>query len=107
MTPPDDHETGNATVSGDTRPSAQPFEIYLAWSDRTLLVRGDETALGVLLAAGIAIEPGCQTGGCGSCVLDYVEGDIEHRDGCLSASARARSFCPCVSRARTRIVLAL
>lgn len=107
MMPPDDRDTGQAGVSGDIRPAPQPFEIYLAWSDRVLRVGCDETALGVLLAAGITIEPGCQTGGCGSCILDYVEGDIEHRDGCLSNNERKRSFCPCVSRARTRIVLAL
>lgn len=107
MTPPDDRDTGKAGASGDTRPAPQPFEIYLAWSDRTLMVGRDETALGVLVAAGVPIEPGCQTGACGACAIDYVEGDIEHRDACLSATDRQRLFCPCVSRARSRIVLAL
>jgi hypothetical protein len=55
----------------------------------------------------LPVEPGCQTGGCGSCVLAYVEGDLIHKDTCLSATDRARYFCPCVSRARSRIVLAL
>ena len=54
----------------------------------------------------MAVEPGCQTGGCGMCVTAYVEGDIIHKDGCLSVFDRERYFCPCVSRARTRIVLA-
>jgi ferredoxin len=84
-----------------------PFEIYLAWSDRCLRVDRNATALGVLLAAGVPVETGCQTGGCGSCVLAYVEGDLVHKDTCLSAADRDRYFCPCVSRARTRIVLAL
>jgi ferredoxin len=83
------------------------FEIYLAWSDRRLRVGPDATALGALLEAGLPVEPGCQTGGCGSCVLAYVEGDLIHKDTCLSATDRARYFCPCVSRARSRIVLAL
>ena len=83
------------------------FEIYLAWSDRCLRVDQDATALAVLLAAGVPVEIGCQTGGCGSCVLAYVEGDPIHKDTCLSAADRARYFCPCVSRAQTRIVLAL
>jgi len=84
-----------------------PFEIQLLWSELTLTVGRHETALAVLLAAGVPIEPGCQTGGCGACVTDYVEGDVVHKDACLNAAERARSFCPCVSRARTRIVLAL
>jgi ferredoxin len=87
--------------AGDT------FEIYLAWSDRTILVGRDQSALQVLLAAGVAIEPGCQTGGCGECATRYVEGDVIHKDSCLNASDRAHTFCPCVSRAKTRIVLAL
>lgn len=82
------------------------FEIYLAWSERSLRVAPGQSALAVLLAAGIPVEPGCETGGCGGCVTDYVEGDVVHKDGCLSAADRERQFCPCVSRARTRIVLA-
>lgn len=81
------------------------FEIYLAWSDRTLKVGSDQSALQVLLDAGVPVEPGCETGGCGGCVTEFVEGDVVHKDACLSTADRERSFCPCVSRARTRIVL--
>lgn len=92
-----------------TEPAAltDTFEIYLAWSDTTIIVRPGQTALQALADAGVAVEPGCQTGGCGMCATAYVEGDVIHKDGCLSASDRERYFCPCVSRARTRIVLAL
>jgi vanillate O-demethylase ferredoxin subunit len=82
------------------------FEIYLAWSDRTLIVEGGQSALQVLLEAGVAISPGCLTGGCGECATAYVEGDIIHKDSCLNTADRQRMFCPCVSRARTRIVIA-
>ena len=87
-----------------TPPAA--FEIYLAWSDVTLRVEAGRSALQVLLDAGVPIEPGCQTGGCGACATDYVEGDVVHKDACLSEADRQRTFCPCVSRARSRIVLA-
>jgi ferredoxin len=83
------------------------FEIYLAWSDKHLLVEPDTSALAVLLTAGIPVEVGCLTGGCGSCVLAYVGGDVIHKDTCLSPGDRTHYFCPCVSRARTQIVLAL
>lgn len=86
--------------------NARAFEIYLAWSDVTLTVGPAQSVLEVLLAAGLPIEPGCQTGGCGACVTAYVEGDVIHKDACLDEAARQRSFCPCVSRAKTRIVLA-
>lgn len=84
----------------------RPFEIYLAWSERVLDVGADQSALDVLQAAGLPIEPGCMTGGCGECRTAYVQGDIVHMDTCLSEGERQHYFCPCVSRAMTRIVLA-
>ena len=65
------------------------------------------SALEVLIEAGIPIEPGSQTGGCGMCATAYVGGDVGHKDACLTAEDRKRYFCPCVSRGRGRIVLAL
>ena len=98
--------TEGAVAASSGPPPPSPFEIYLAWSDLTLTVGSNETALQVLVAAGIPIEPGCQVGGCGSCMTTYVEGDIIHKDSVLSAADRAHYFCPCVSRARSRIVIA-
>lgn len=94
-------------MSDAPRPADGAFEIYLAWSERTLVVEAHQTTLAVLLEAGVPIEPGCQTGGCGMCATPYVEGDVIHKDGCLTGSDRERFFCPCVSRARSRLVLAL
>jgi len=82
------------------------FEIYLAWSEKTLVVQPDQSVLQVLLDAGFPVTPGCQTGACGECATDYVDGDVIHKDSCLSAADRAHTFCPCVSRARSRIVIA-
>jgi vanillate O-demethylase ferredoxin subunit len=94
------------TVTMPPAPDGANFEIYLAWSDRTLKVEAGQSALQVLLEAGVAISPGCLTGGCGECATAYIEGDIIHKDSCLNIADRQRLFCPCVSRARTRIVIA-
>jgi ferredoxin len=83
------------------------FEIVLAWSDRSVTVSAGEAALDALLAAGLAIPVGCRVGTCGLCATDYVEGDVQHRDACLSASERTHQWCPCVSRAGSRIVVPL
>ncbi|HVY41948.1 MAG TPA: 2Fe-2S iron-sulfur cluster binding domain-containing protein [Hyphomicrobiaceae bacterium] len=82
-----------------------PFEVLLIWSERTLTVASHQTALEVLVAAGVPIEPGCMTGGCGACATRFVDGDLIHNDTCLSAADRATHFCPCVSRARGVLVL--
>lgn len=82
------------------------FEIFLAWTEKTLFVGPGKSALDVMLEAGLPIEAGCRTGGCGECVTEYVEGDLVHKDACLQITERKRYFCPCVSRAKTRIVIA-
>jgi ferredoxin len=83
----------------------EPFEIHLVWSETTLTVGSDQTALQVLIDAGLPVEPGCMTGGCGTCMVEFVEGDVIHKDACLTASDRERHMCPCVSRARGVLVL--
>lgn len=87
------------------QPLGEPFEILLVWSETTLEVASDQSALAVLVAAGVPIEPGCMTGGCGECATRFVEGDITHKDACLSTTDRETLFCPCVSRAKGLLVL--
>ncbi|HUS95364.1 MAG TPA: 2Fe-2S iron-sulfur cluster binding domain-containing protein [Hyphomicrobiaceae bacterium] len=82
-----------------------PFEILLAWSERTLKVSEEQSALEVLIAAEVPIEPGCMTGACGKCATQYVEGAVMHKDSCLSDEERKTRFCPCVSRADGCLVL--
>ena len=81
------------------------FEVWLVWSDKRIAVPGDMSCLDALLAAGLPIEPGCRTGGCGECATDYVEGKVVHKDSCLNEAERRNTFCPCVSRAIGTLVL--
>lgn len=85
----------------------EPFEIFLVWSERTLHVPAGRSALDVLQEAGVAVDKGCENGECGTCSTEYVEGDVIHRDTCLTAATREHEFCPCVSRAKGRLVLPL
>jgi ferredoxin len=96
-------EPGDMIPADDSHGS---FEIHLIWSDQILDITAGRSALEVLLEAKVPIEPGCMTGGCGECATPYLEGDIVHMDTCLNEADRKRYFCPCVSRAKTRIVLA-
>lgn len=85
----------------------EPIEIFLVWSEKTLHVPADMTALEVLQEAGVPVDKGCENGECGTCSTEYVEGDVIHRDTCLTAATREHEFCPCVSRAKGRLVLPL
>ena len=51
--------------------------------------------------AGIPVPYSCRVGGCGTCELRVIRGDIDHRDHCLPPEDRAagRSLISCVSRA--------
>lgn len=84
---------------------SEPFEIWLVWSDRLLQVPAGVSAARVLLEAGVPIDMGCEHGECGTCSTEYVEGDVIHKDTCLTAGTREHEFCPCVSRAKGRLVL--
>lgn len=86
------------------------FEVELARSGAVVQVGREESLLEALRRGGIALESACCEGLCGTCIVDVLEGEVEHRDGVLSPEDQeANAFmCACVSRARSpRLVLDL
>ncbi len=81
------------------------FELGLVWSDKRIQIAADVSALDGMINAGVPVEPGCRSGGCGECATPYVEGDVVHKDSCLSEKDWERMFCPCVLRARGTLAL--
>ncbi|BAH50817.1 PDR/VanB family oxidoreductase [Rhodococcus opacus] len=58
----------------------------------------------------IEIDTSCREGICGTCVLDVLEGEPDHRDNCLTKSEKKSGdrIAACVSRARSgRLVVEL
>lgn len=98
-----------ATAESDSAPS-ETFEIEIESTGAVHSVPPDETILHVLQQNGISVDFGCSEGLCGSCIIDVVSGDIDHRDGVLSPEERDTNefMCVCVSRARSeKLVLKL
>lgn len=87
----------------------QPYEAQLRDSGITLQVPVGSSLIDVMIDAGLDPLFDCRSGTCGVCVTQVREGEIEHRDNCLTERERASgSFCACVSRARgKRLVLEL
>lgn len=86
------------------------FEVELADSELTVEVPADRTILQSLRAAGIDVPSDCEEGLCGSCQIEVLEGEIDHRDKVLTQAERdsQTSLISCCSRARgKRLVLAL
>ncbi|UVS97780.1 PDR/VanB family oxidoreductase [Burkholderia glumae] len=115
-------EAGEAAVGADAvhleRFAAEPvaaaegtldsFEVQVAGSGRVVQVGKGQTIVGALAEIGIDIDTSCGEGVCGTCIVDVVDGEPDHRDHCLSKAERAanRVICCCVSRSRSkRIVL--
>jgi ferredoxin-NADP reductase len=76
----------------------EPFDAWLALSNKVITVSEDETLLEAMLREGVPVDYSCEGGVCGSCFVDLLEGGVEHRDLCLSEEQRATGLTACVSR---------
>ncbi|MFJ9389025.1 PDR/VanB family oxidoreductase [Nocardioides sp. NPDC101246] len=65
----------------------------------TFDVPADRSILGVLEDNGVEVFKSCEEGVCGSCVSGLLEGTVDHRDNCLTATDRESQLALCVSRA--------
>jgi ferredoxin-NADP reductase len=86
----------------------EPFIAVLAQSGREIGVRSDESLLEALEREGVDAPYMCRGGACGTCALEVLDGEPDHRDFCLGETERATGgqMLPCVSRARgERLVL--
>lgn len=94
----------NATVS------AEPYEIVLNRSGQVIDAPGTTSVVEVLAEAGVDVITSCSKGVCGTCEVDVLAGEIDHRDAILDDDERAANTCmfPCVSRSLAqRLVLDL
>jgi ferredoxin-NADP reductase len=84
-----------------------PFTVTLAKSNITIDVGPEESLLEALEAAGLNPPCLCRGGACGECELPVLGGIPDHHDHFLSAEKRATNaaIMPCVSRAKTALVL--
>lgn len=81
-----------------------PFEVIAARSGRIVEVRPGETIAERLIQSGIDVQMSCQSGVCGTCITDVVDGMPDHRDMVLTDREKAsnRRIALCCSRSRTR-----
>lgn len=76
------------------------FELVLAKSGQSVQVAASESPLEALERVSIDHPFSCREGLCGTCEVELIEGQPEHRDNVLDAADKAagRRFIPCVSR---------
>ncbi|VVD73652.1 cytochrome P450/oxidoreductase [Pandoraea soli] len=86
------------------------FDVTLKDSGITVTVPADQTLLAALRAANIDVQSDCEEGLCGSCEVQVLEGDVDHRDVVLTRAERDANtkMMSCCSRACGKsLVLAL
>lgn len=93
--------TGRVSAPGDRL--GDSFEARLMLSEQVIHVAEDESLLQAMLRENVPVDYSCEGGACGSCVLEVVDGEIEHRDLCLSDEERGQSMAACVSRGKGAI----
>jgi vanillate O-demethylase ferredoxin subunit len=82
-------------------PPETGFEVKLARAGVVIRVAPEQSIAHALERAGHAVPTSCLSGLCGSCKVDYLEGDVDHRDCVLSDKEKTRSLTTCVSRAKS------
>ncbi|EPH44445.1 PDR/VanB family oxidoreductase [Streptomyces aurantiacus] len=93
-----------AVPPGERR--GEPFQAHLTLSRKAVSVAADESLLHALHRHDVRLEYSCEGGICGTCVLQVLDGEVEHRDACLSGDERAAGYMTtCVSRGRGDISL--
>ena len=90
--------------SMENQPSAhsKPFEVILNKTGKSIKVAKDATIIDSLLMNGIKPDYSCLRGTCGTCVVDVVNGKVDHRDSFLPSQDKINhsKICLCVSRAK-------
>lgn len=76
------------------------FEVRLARSGLTVQVGADQTIVRAIELAGHRIPTSCLSGLCGACKVEYLEGEVDHRDYILTDEEKSHCLTTCVSRAQ-------
>ena len=89
--------------------SAAPVELAIDGTDQHFLQRDDDTVLRAALRAGVGIPYECNSGGCGSCRIQVVSGEVSDlwpdAPGRTERDRRSGRLLACQTRATTDAVL--
>lgn len=72
--------------------SDHAFQVVLASTGDTIDVPADRSILQALRDSGHDVES-CGEGTCGTCILDVLEGELDHRDSILTDEEKAAGDC--------------
>ena len=84
----------------------KPFTVKLKSTGDEYLIPVDQTIAEVLEEAGVFVPLSCESGVCGTCLVDVVSGEPDHRDLYQSEEEQAsnRQMTLCCSRSKSSII---
>lgn len=88
---------GNSDVAHQA--DDEPFTVHLQADGQTIDVAADQSILDALNEQGYPVPSSCESGTCGTCRCDLIDGEVDHRDLVLSEEEHERYIMVCVSRA--------
>jgi ferredoxin-NADP reductase len=82
----------------------QAFQVKLSKSNQVLDIAEGENLLDVLLKNNINAPYACKVGGCGTCSVDVLDGEVDHRDVFLTDQEKKDTnvILTCVSRGKSK-----
>lgn len=84
---------------------AGAFIAQIASTGQRIDVAPEQTLSDALNQAGVPIATSCVSGLCGTCRVNYLQGDVDHQDYILSPDEQTRCLTACVSRARSGVLV--
>jgi vanillate O-demethylase ferredoxin subunit len=83
------------------------FDVRVASTGQVIHVPASKRVIDVLAEHGIDVPVSCESGVCGTCLTQVLEGQPEHRDSFLTDSERQANdqFTPCCSRASSPLLV--
>ena len=85
----------------------EPFDVICKRAGKRFTIPADRSILEVLKADGFRIRSLCNEGVCGTCRVDLISGEVDHRDECLDEDEHEEAIQVCVSRAKPGQTLVL
>jgi ferredoxin-NADP reductase len=83
------------------------FEVQVASTGAKVRVGAGMSIVEALASIDVLIDTSCGEGVCGTCMVDIISGEPQHRDQCLSQAERAsgKVICCCVSRSHSPLLV--
>ena len=87
--------------------SGEGFTVVAEQSGKTIPVASGQSIVQALAAEGIKVEVSCEQGICGTCIVDVLEGEPDHRDQFLTDDEKEDNdqIAVCCSRSKSPVLV--